>query len=193
MARVACGLGFTKIVATPHYEEGMTEYYFPRYPEMIREEVERLNNTLLKEGIGIEIYPGSEVMLSPNVIEQYEKGKMITFGDQGTHLLVELPLNFQPLWVDDVIYELRLRGITPILAHPERYIYWQNRLEKIEEYINKGVQLQLNLGSLAGKYGKRVQKTAERINKELKIDYYGSDAHTEKGYEILSKLENFNT
>jgi protein-tyrosine phosphatase len=89
-----------------------------------------------------------------------------------------------------VIYELCLRDITPIIAHPERYSYWQEGLEKAESYLKNGVQFQLNLGSLAGKYGKKVQKAAEKINKKLRIDYYGSDAHSEKGYEILYKFKN---
>ena len=72
---------------------------------------------------------------------------------------------------------MREHGYCPVLAHVERYAYWHSNYDKIEEMINRGVKLQLNIGSLTGGYGPEVKDFAEKLVRDEVIDFVGSDCH----------------
>ena len=78
-----------------------------------------------------------------------------------------------------------MAGYKPILAHPERYGFWQGSMEKYEEIKAKGVLLQLNLLSLTGHYSPEVKKIAERMVDAGLIDLVGTDCHRIEHLKIL--------
>ena len=93
----------------------------------------------------------------------------------------------------DILFNLRNKGIVPIIAHPERYHYID--LNTLVEYINLGCLLQGNITSLLGKYGKSAKENLELLIKKQMICILGTDTHhdcadLEKAYEILDKLVN---
>lgn len=185
MAEAASDLGFTEIIATPHFEAGFLE----NNRDIIFNKVNILNEIIQIRGIPIKISPGCEVTLSPEIPELIEKGRLMTVRDEGTHLLVELPLNTKPVWDEDIIYRIKLSGLVPIIAHPERYSWLDDSYEWIKKFKAQGALIQGNLSSLAGKYGPRVQKKINIINQLGLVDFWGSDAHSVKGYEILKNLK----
>jgi tyrosine-protein phosphatase YwqE len=76
-----------------------------------------------------------------------------------------------------MIFELRIKGFSPILAHPERYNFYHQNFEYYQRLKNIGCMFQVNLLSLAGYYGKPVEKAALKLIKENMIDFIGTDLH----------------
>ncbi|MDD4343398.1 MAG: hypothetical protein PHH19_03410 [Eubacteriales bacterium] len=168
MALALYEAGVREIVATPHFEVGL---YFNTRDKILRE-WEKLQKEFFSRGININLHPGSEVMLTPEVPELLKEGKIMTMKDEGNFILVEFPLSQMPLYIEDVLYEIKLMGIQPIIAHPERY-------RKISKELIEDNLLQLNIGSFFGSYGQVPKEKAERILK-IKNDqeiFFATDAH----------------
>ena len=183
MARQASRLGFRRIVATPHYE---VRFYENRRPE-IRQKVDELNELLRQESIELEILPGAEIMLDPAIPALLERKELMTMEDKEQNILVELPFFSRPIWLEEVVYRIQLLGLTPIVAHPERYEWLNKSEEEIAQLQRLGLEFQCNLSSMVGKYGARVKEKALYIKNQQLVKYWGSDAHSVRGYEILSR------
>jgi tyrosine-protein phosphatase YwqE len=90
---------------------------------------------------------------------------------------------------DQAIIAITRKGLTPILAHPERYAYLHQQPEKYREYRQQGILFQLNLLSLDGYYGRDVQKMAWKLVDEGHIDFVASDAHGLRHLEALKEIQ----
>lgn len=183
MAKAAMKIGIKNIIATPHYEEG----YCENGRSKILEEVKKLNEAIQKQGMELNIIPGCEIMLSPQIPELLKENMLMTLRDEGKEVLVELPMTVFPMWSMEVLYKIQLLGYSPILAHPERYVWVQEDEAIIQSFINKGVKLQSNLSSMVGKYGRRAKRIAESLHSNDLVYCWGSDAHSRRGYEVLEK------
>lgn len=181
--------GFTEIVSTSHYIE---ETYKSSKHE--REElIENINKELERENIDIKIYNGAEAYISTNLTELIQKEELPTI-NESKYLLMELPMHSQILYLDNIIYNLKTNGITPIIAHPERYSYVQKNPKVLQDLINKGVLFQANYGSIIGRYGKDAEKTVKKLLKNNMIHFLGTDTHRSGSVyiqmdKILKKLE----
>ena len=129
--------GFENIISTSHY---MEDYY--EVDESSRKAwIEALNTKLEEQRINVNLYLGSEIYISNNIIDLIEEGKASSIN--GTkYVLFELPLNAKPLNLYDVVFEMIKHRMTPILAHPERYSFVQKDIEIIYDLIEKGVLMQ---------------------------------------------------
>ncbi|WP_456087928.1 tyrosine-protein phosphatase [Parabacteroides sp.] len=127
---------------------------------------------------GIELRLVAEYMLDAGFRLQMADG-LLTYADR--QVLVETSYLSPPPDYLNLLYELRLEGYTPVLAHPERYMY----MTKVDYFRlkDKGYKFQLNLFSLAGVYGSRPAKYAAYLMKEGFYDYAGSDLHHPDDYE----------
>lgn len=166
--------GTTDIVATPHYRKG---YFYVPYKE-VKEIATNINKLVKSEGIDCNIHYGQEVYYSESIIEDLENGEIGTING-GKYMLVEFPMRRVPEEAIDYMYELKLRGITPIIAHPERYKDFMNDITKINEFINEGCLFQMNAGSILGEFGSEVKKCAEKLVKHRIYNFIGSDAHND--------------
>lgn len=191
MLRIAEKDGIKKIIATPHFYRGRYENHYCD----IKEKVLELNKEAKLRGINVEIFPGQEIFLDKYTIDYYKKGIIKGLNDS-KYLLVETDMLKMPRDTLDIIYELKLLGAKPIIAHPERYEYIIENLTELNKFIEEGCALQLNAGSFLGIFGKKVKKTAEKIIKNGVGDFIASDAHStgirkpnlSNAYEIIEKL-----
>lgn len=175
MAKLAYKDGITSIVATPHFmEEGMY-----RNNNQIGEKVDELNRVMLEEGINIEIMMGNEVYISPNLPELLELGQANTINNT-QYLLIEFPMFDIPNYTEDVIYRLKLMGITPIIAHPERYKAVIENPNILIGFIEQGALLQVNGGSIMGKFGEKIGTTVETLISHNMIHLVASDGHSSR-------------
>ncbi|WP_088228897.1 CpsB/CapC family capsule biosynthesis tyrosine phosphatase [Desulfosporosinus sp. FKB] len=165
--------GFETILATPHVLEGKDFLS----PEEILASAEEVRQAAWKAGISAEILPGSENYIFPDMAKWLREGKLLTLGNAGKYLLVELPMLEIPHYVDQVFFELQVEGITPILAHPERYLSLFQEAERAIEWAKKGVLFQLDYRSVTGRYGSKPKQFAERMLSSGIIHFLGSDAH----------------
>ena len=87
-------------------------------------------------------------------------GQIPTYGANGRYCLVEFPLQQVPLYVEQVFFSLQTKGITPIIAHPERYLAVVNDPNLVLHWIELGCAVQMNSGSILGRFGQKILETA---------------------------------
>ena len=109
---------------------------------------------------------------------------ILTFG-KDNFLLFELSFFSEPQNLNEVIWSMREAGYNPVLAHVERYAYWHNDYDKVEEMVNRGVKLQMNIGSLTGSYGPEIKLFAEKLVDDEVVEFVGSDCHHIQHLEML--------
>lgn len=168
--------GLENIVATPHFRRGCFEVTYNEVKDLVL----KINKLLELEGIDIKVHVGQEVYFSDRIIDDFEEGIIGTING-GKYMLLEFPMRKIPKEAIDYMYELKLRGVTPIIAHPERYSEVISNIEVLNQFIDEGCLFQLNAGSIRGDFGKDVKKTAEKLIKSGVYAFIGSDAHNNKG------------
>ena len=175
-------LGYKKVITTPHV---MSDFY-KNTPEIILGGLEKVREAIQKENLQIEIEAAAEYYLDFKLDELIKKKELLTFGDN--HVLFELSFNDEPPRVKDTVFNMVTEGYKPILAHVERYPFYFNQWEKIDDFRERGVLLQLNINSLSGHYGPVVKKTAEQLINRGWIDVIGSDCHHMGHLQMLEGL-----
>jgi len=171
MARVALKNGITKIVATPHHNE----YHHPPAKEILAM-VELVRSGLKKEALPVEVYPGNELRISPDLPEQLKAGEVLSLAGS-KYILLEFPFEGIPIFADDIIFRLRIDGWKPILAHAERIYDIQRKPERLKKYIDMGCMVQVNSNSLTGELGRASLDVGIKFLKKGWVDVLASDAH----------------
>lgn len=180
MARIAVRGGTSRMVATPHYDTESPNLDL----QAVLAAVEAHRELLREEDIPLELIPGVEVRINAGLYDLAEGGgdlKRLTLGGNERYILCDLPLIDMPTATADILFRIQLRGIVPVLAHPERNRYLSSRLEAVRELVGRGVEVQINSGSLEGLYGKTAQRSALALLNEGLARIVASDAHTPSG------------
>jgi protein-tyrosine phosphatase len=172
-------LGYKKVITTPHI---MTDGY-RNTPEIILSGLEKVKQAAKEAGIDIEIEAAAEYYLDYEFEKKLKDGNVLTFGTK--YLLWEIPFINPPENINDIVFEMASRGYRPILAHVERYGFWQNNFEKYQELSDRGILLQMNINSITGHYSAQTRKAAQwLIDKDL-ISFVGSDCHRMDHIELM--------
>lgn len=176
------GGGTKAFVATPHVNtwREMTE------SARIAEWVHRLRELVKDRGIPVEIHVGCELHASMQIIEALDAGLPITLAGTGKYVLLDTPRMSLGMDFGLLMFELRARSITPIIAHPERSVFVQQSPESMLEYMNQGAVLQVNAASLLGRYGPQAQETAQLLLRRQWAHFMASDAHRPGRRAILA-------
>ncbi|CAG9621390.1 tyrosine-protein phosphatase [Sutcliffiella rhizosphaerae] len=191
MARAAEKEGITAIVATPHHNNG--QYMNTKLD--IMEKVKELNGRIQKEGIDITILPGQECRISGEMLDQLDREELLTMNDKDKYIFVELPSSQVPLYTEQIIYDIQLKGITPIIVHPERNAELIENPEKLYQLVKNGACTQVTAASVVGKFGKKIKKFAIDMIEANLTHFVASDAHNLKNrsfqmseaYKIIEK------
>ena len=163
--------GYQKIVTTPHiYKE-----IYPNTKEIILRGKEIVLAELKKRNIQVEFDAAAEYFCDEHFMDLLEKKEILTFN--GNHLLFELSFDSEPYYFKEATFQMQLNGYQPVLAHPERYVYWHERFSNYENAAEKDVYLQININSLTGQYGPGVKKMAEKLIDAELVSYLGTDTH----------------
>ena len=177
-------MGVDEVVLTPHYIEG-SKY------NCNNKDKEELFNTLKEqvklENIKIKLYLGNEVFFTNNFLSLLKNNEIKTLNNS-KYILFEFPMGHIYNNTLEVINKLVSNGYIPVLAHPERYPYFQKHPKMLEEYLRSGLLLQGNFTSLFGKYGRIAEKTLKIFLKNKWITFLGSDTHHDVKWNC-SKLE----
>lgn len=159
--------GIMEVVFTPHIMADV-----PNTPEDLKQRFEAFKAEYKGP---IKLHLAAEYMLDSAFPALLESGNLLTHGD-GSRLLVETSYFQPPLDFENLLFEIQTRGYDPILAHPERYVYMSDK--DYYSLRDKGITLQMNIGSLCGLYGELAQKKARKL---LLAGFYslaGSDIHS---------------
>ena len=190
MARIAQSEGIKTIINTSHYH--------PDFDYMVGEELLKelvsFNKILKENNIEVEVLIGNELYYSDNLLEYMDKKEFYTLNNSKYILIEFAPTRF-PKNLCDVVYELKIRGYIPILAHVERYQEVQDNPKLIQEAIKEGAFIQVNASSVLGKGPSECNKSCDALLKHNMVHFIGTDAHgsnrrrplIKEAYEYVSK------
>lgn len=174
-------LGYKKVITTPHV---MSDYY-RNTPEIILEGLEEVRKALAHAGVNIEIAAAAEYMIDYDFEQAIPKKELLTIGDN--YVLFELPFMAEPPNLHSVIFELQTNGYKPILAHVERYGFWNEKSTTYQDLYDKGVTIQMNIGSITGHYGPEAKRAAEFLIDNDLVGLVGSDCHHMGHVQLLEE------
>ena len=166
-------IGFRNIVATPHYITGSS---FKCNNSTKNSLIKELQDTLNSEDIKMTLFPGNEVYIDNEILTLYASGE-ISCINGSRYMLIELPRNGKINDLDNLIFKLRSKDIVPIIAHPERYIFFQENPLLMNRVLETGAYFQCNFESINGKYGKDTKKLALYILNHNLCHFLASDIH----------------
>jgi len=172
MARVAHDDGISTIVATPH--RNPWSYRADRADAERR--LEDVRQACRANGIEIRLLLGGEAYIAPDLADQVRGGLALTING-GRFLLVEWPYDQYPGYSEQVIFDLQVRGIVPIVAHAERYRIVQRDPSYLARLIERGVLVQVTASSLLGEFGPEIQKVTETLVTCGLAHLIASDSH----------------
>ena len=165
-------LGYRKLITSPHV---MSDTY-KNTTERILARLAKLRAFLKDREIDMEVDAAAEYYLDEHVFKMVDENqKVLTFGKN--YLLFETNFLNEPFNLKEFIFLATTKGFRPVLAHPERYLYLQNNLEKAEDLLDRGVLFQVNISSITGFYSKIVQTTAHKLIDRGWVHLLGSDCH----------------
>ena len=170
-------LGFVKIIGTPHIFKGL-------YDNDVNSIKKSYNSIIKKLKKDHEISYGAEYMLDDSILYKSKHEKLLCIDKN--YLLIEMSFIAPPINLYELIFEIKINGLVPILAHPERYFYLHNNFKEYHKLKKSGCKFQLNLLSLIGYYGKDCLKIADRLIEENLIDYTGSDIHSMNHINLIN-------
>jgi tyrosine-protein phosphatase YwqE len=183
LASAMKGWGFERVYCTPHINA-----LYRNTPESIRPVFEQLQEALSTHNIDLDIRMSAEYRLVPETWpDVLEKGWLMPIEDK--YILMELPIsrrsemkNISPM---DEFRKIVSIGLTPILPHPERYGYLSH--DELLEFVDIGVKIQCNYGSLAGLYGHEAEEIAGSLVKEGIVSFFGTDMHNAHYVDVMGQ------
>jgi protein-tyrosine phosphatase len=177
--------GVTHIILTPHAILNSSTY-------LSKEELQTKYDEFIKkiEDIGIKVYLGSEIYYTEKSYKKLLKNELKTINDS-KYFIMEFPMHHHTD-IDEIMYDAKIKGFNPILAHPERYNFL-----KVDDVasIKQNALIQVNTTSILGNHGRSIKKFAFELMKNNLVDFVSSDCHNphernvnlEKTYKIVSK------
>nr|WP_294782558.1 CpsB/CapC family capsule biosynthesis tyrosine phosphatase [uncultured Flavobacterium sp.] len=167
-------LGIAQIITTPH----ISHYVWNNSPEIITEKLEETKNALAENNIDIPIKASAEYFIDIWFENHFKEEKLLTLKDN--YILVEISYLSAPMNLLKTIFDIQVAGYIPVLAHPERYVYYHDHFSEYEKLKNAGCFFQLNLLSTVEYYGSKITKTADELLKKGMYDFCGTDVHHSK-------------
>jgi protein-tyrosine phosphatase len=172
MARMAVDDGIRTVILTPHQLGAFRR----NSGNQIRRRAGEFQHLLKEHDIDLQVLPGGDVRIEPDMVALLQSGEVLTLGDHGRHVLLELPHElYFPL--EPVLDELASIGMTGILSHPERNMGLMREPELLEPLVERGCLMQVTAGSLMGTFGQASQEMSEWMLSEGLVHFLATDAH----------------
>ena len=168
--------GYTDIILTPHYIDG-SRYSNDRADNLRR--LDTLKSELKNNNISINLYLGNEIYIDEDISDLLNKDLISTLNNTN-YLLIELPMSGEYSGYQELFKDLIKKGYKVILAHPERYLTFQDDYDLIYELLDMGVLFQCNIDSLNGKYGPYAKEMLIDLLKDKKVTFLATDIHHKK-------------
>lgn len=191
MAKLAASEGIQTIIATPHHKNG----YFENEKFEIIEKVAELNDALKSESIDLEVLSGQETRIYGDLLADYQEDRILSLNDGGRYVFIELPSDHVPAYTEPLLYELQMKGLVPIIVHPERNLEFLETPNHLYKLVKHGALTQITAKSIVGGFGKKTKKFAFQLIEKNLTHYIASDAHNTKSRafhmtEAFTEIEN---
>ena len=174
MARLAVSGGTKAMVVTPHCNiPHMFDNYFD---EKLSDKFNEFKKALADAEIPLRVYQGAEVFVTDDVVQLLSKGRLNTINNS-RYMLVEFGFGEEPQYMEAMLGRIMTEGVVPVVAHPERYYATFDYPEMIYNWIRMGCRIQINKGSLLGRFGREVEVVARVLLGHKLVHCIASDAH----------------
>lgn len=176
--------GFSQFITTPHILTGV----WNNTPGNIQKTESQTASLLVQNGLKMPFKAAAEYLMDDVFLKLIATEPLLTLKDN--YVLVEMSYLNPPIQLYDIIFELRLKDYIPVLAHPERYLFYHGKMDDYKKLKMAGCLFQLNLLSVTGYYGKGVLMAAKELLDAGMIDHTGSDVHHQRHVEAFnSKIQ----
>lgn len=163
-------IGFKNIITTPHIITNVWENSESSITDKHTETLTKI------EGIQISSFKAAaEYMIDSHFLNRLATEKLLTLKDN--YVLVELSYLNPPINLYEILFEIQLAGYKPVMAHPERYLFFHFNFKEYDKMKNAGCYFQLNLLSTVDYYGKNITKVVDKLFANEFYDFVGSDVH----------------
>lgn len=173
LLKISSESGTTDIIATPHVIDVNSTLTW----DTIQSQADALQKKADEENIPIRVYPGAEMELNWDLLKIIQKDHHAFCLAGSRYMLMEMPSLMLPPHLDEMIYELQVLDIVPVLAHPERQMQLMEKPEKLLALLKKGCVAQSNGGSLTGVFGQKALENMHMLLNHDMVGFMGSDAH----------------
>ena len=178
-------LGYKNLITTPHIMWGMYNNEAPA----IALGHEKLQEVLKENNLSVTTRAAAEYYIDDYFTELLQSNTAL-LAIKENWILVEFSFAAPPMKMKDVIFEMQIKGYQPILAHPERYLYFAANKTAFDELKTLGCFFQVNLLSLSGYYGKECVDLANYLIKKQYVDFLGTDMHHLRHLQALQAASN---
>jgi protein-tyrosine phosphatase len=168
------GFGVSQFITTPHTMHSIWD----NTKEGILSLKEQTVLELKKNDVAVPFRAASEYMMDDQFVKLFQAGELLTLKDN--YVLVEMSFLNAPMQLYTILFDLQIAGYIPVLAHPERYLFYHKNFENYAKLKRVGCLFQLNLLAVVGYYGEAVAKISEQLLQKGMYDFAGSDVHHRK-------------
>ncbi len=172
MLKIAASENISKMILTPHFVIGALEHSTAAFSARF----EALTEAAKAEGIGIEFYLGNELFCSGGMEGRLKDGSVLTLAGSNC-LLIEFFRSVSRTALRNAVLMVKSAGLTPVLAHVERYYELFNHPEAVPELKKLGALIQVNVSTILGSSGAAEKRFARNLLKAECVDFLATDAH----------------
>lgn len=172
--------GVKEFITTPH----IIQHVWENDTEIINNKKEEVVSLLKKNNINLPFKAAAEYLMDDHFVKLFQSEPLLTLRDN--YVLVEMSYINAPIQLYDIIFDLQVAGYKPVLAHPERYVFYHKNFSEYTKLKKAGCSFQLNMLSTVGYYGEGVFVAAKKLLESGMIDYVGSDVHHSKHIEAFN-------
>jgi protein-tyrosine phosphatase len=184
LTRALQGFGVTEIITTPH----IIQHVWDNTHERI---VANKNATVLelqKNDLKLPFKAAAEYLMDDQFVRLFASHDLLTLKDN--YVLVEMSYINAPIQLYSILFDLQVAGYIPVLAHPERYLFYHNNFNEYVKLKRAGCLFQLNLLAIVGYYGAEITKIAEQLLAKGMYTYVGSDVHHDRHIAAFERKVN---
>jgi tyrosine-protein phosphatase YwqE len=163
--------GVTAFITTPH----IIQHVWDNTHEQIQSNAKTTASKLKEQEITVPFKAAAEYLMDDQFVRLFQSHDLLTLKDN--YVLVEMSYINAPIQLYSILFDLQVAGYIPVLAHPERYLFYHNNFNEYVKLKRAGCLFQLNLLAVVGYYGTEITKIAEQLLQKGMYNYVGSDVH----------------
>ena len=171
LTKALLSFGCTQFITTPH----IIQYIWDNTKDQITTLAATTVSDLEKNNINVPFRAAAEYLMDDQFERLFKSSELLTLKDN--YVLVEMSYINAPIQLYSILFDLQVAGYIPVLAHPERYLFYRNNFNEYLKLKRAGCLFQLNLLSTVGYYGPEITKMAEQLLEKGLYDFVGSDVH----------------
>jgi protein-tyrosine phosphatase len=164
-------MGVAQFITTPH----ISHYIWNNSPQIIQDNYTETSRLLTENNSTKPFLAAAEYFMDDWFEKHFQNERLLTLKDN--YVLVEMSYINAPIQLYKILFDLQVAGYIPVLAHPERYLFYHKNFIEYERLKKAGCLFQLNLLAVVGYYGEEITKISEHLLKNGMYDFAGTDVH----------------